>query len=168
VTAVNAIYRPRQGLSEAAADVLEQARYAILGTENPNGSVHIVPVMFRLGDGRISIQTNGATRKARNVRRCGRATVLVQDPRANGEAWVSGSGPAQVISGDEAQQVGLLIRARYLTELGEEELGSVLARYDDTAIVVTPTRWMSWDTAAYNTLLAEHGVRFDHADGWFR
>ncbi len=62
-----------------------------MDTENPDGSVHIVPVMFRFDGGCVSIQTGATTRKARNFARCGHATVLLQDPRANGEAWVSGS-----------------------------------------------------------------------------
>lgn len=61
--------------------------------------MHVVAVMFRFDAGRILIQTAATTRKASNVARCGRATVLVQDPRVNGEAWVSGSGPAEVVDG---------------------------------------------------------------------
>jgi PPOX class probable F420-dependent enzyme len=168
MSAVHAAYRPRHGLTAAAVEVFDRARYAILGTENPDGSVHIVPVMFRLDDGRILIQTSATTRKARNVARSGRATVLGQDPKVNGEGWVSGSGPAELVHGPEAQQLGHHLRARYLTELGERELGQVMALYDDTAIVVTPDQWMAWDTSAYTATLVEHGVPLDHADRWYQ
>lgn len=162
------LYGARHGLTAAAREVFDHARYAILGTENPDGSVHIVPVMYRLDGERIAIQTGAGTRKARNVARCGRATVLVPDPRANGEAWVSGAGPAEVVHGEEAQAIGRRVRARYLTDLGEDELGSVLARYDDTAIIVTPDRWMAWDTSAYDAMLTAHGLPLEHADRWYR
>lgn len=164
----HAVYRARHGLSEAALEILDHARYAILGTVNPDGSVHLVPVMFRLDAGRIFVQTSAATRKVRNVARCQEATVLAQDPRVNGEAWVSGTGPAEVVEGAAAAELGRRLRARYLTELGERELGSVLAQYDDTSIVVTPERWMSWDTGTYNAVLAAAGVPLQHAGQWFR
>ncbi len=164
----HAVYRPSHGLTHAALEILDHARYAILGTVNPDGSVHMVPVMFRLDEDRVLVQTGEATRKVRNVARCRQATVLAQDPRVNGEAWVSGTGPAEVVEGDPALELGRCLRARYLTDLGERELGGVLARYDDTAIVVTPERWMSWDTSAYNATLAAAGVPFEHADQWFR
>jgi hypothetical protein len=57
--------------------------------------------------------------------------------------------------------------ARYLTEIGEAELGSVLAVYDDTSIVVSPDRWMSWDTDAYDALRTDHGLAFEHAARWY-
>jgi hypothetical protein len=78
------------------------------------------------------------------------ATILVQDPAANGEAWLSGTGPGEVLRDTEAQRLGRLIRARYLTETGQEQLGAVMARYDDVVMAVRPERWMAWDTKAFN------------------
>ncbi len=168
VTAIHPVYRTRHGLSDSALEVLATAQHAILGTENRDGSVHLVPVMYLFDEGRVYLATSAASRKARNVGARPRATVLVQDPRANGEAWVQGSGPAEIVHGEPAQHLGRKIRGRYLTEVGEEQLGTVMALYDDVVIVVTPDRWMAWDTTAFNATLAEHGLSFDHAQEWFR
>ncbi len=59
----------------------------------------MMPVVFRFDAGRISIHTNASTHKTRNVVRCGRATVLVQDPRSTANSWLPGSGPAEVVHG---------------------------------------------------------------------
>lgn len=37
MTTIHAAYRPQHGLTEAVVDVFDRARYAILGTENPDG-----------------------------------------------------------------------------------------------------------------------------------
>ena len=81
--------------------------------------------------------------------------------------WVSGSGPAEILRGDQAQRLARQIRARYLTTTGEEQLGAVMAHYDDFVIAVRPEQWMAWDTNAVNATLAEHGVSFDDADACF-
>jgi C4-dicarboxylate transporter, DctM subunit len=67
-TALHPVYRPRLGLTEPALEVLDLARHAILGTENPDGSAHLVPVMFLVDDGRIWIQTSAGTRVGWSVR----------------------------------------------------------------------------------------------------
>jgi general stress protein 26 len=130
MTTIHPTYRTRHGLTGAAVEVLELGQYTILGTENPDGSAHVVPVMYLFDEGRVYIETSAATRKARNVGARPRATILVQDPRADGQAWVSGCGPAEILHGEQAQQLGHRIRARYFTEVGEEQVGTVMARYD--------------------------------------
>jgi PPOX class probable F420-dependent enzyme len=165
---IHPIYRTRRGLDDAAVEILDRERRAILGTENPDGSVHVTPVMFLFESGRFHIETSAATRKARNIGSRPRATVLVLDQRADGTAWVCGTGDAEVVRGEPARLIGRRIRGRYLTELGEEHLGSVLARYDDVALVVTPQSWLAWDMAALNATMVADGVRLDDSENWFR
>lgn len=168
MTSVHPTYRTRHGLTDSAVELLDVGHYVVLGTENPDGTVHLVPAMYLFAEGRVYIETSGATRKARNLRDRPRATVLVQDHRAAGTAWVSGTGPAVVIGGPEAQRLGRRIRSRYYTEQGEEQVGSIMARYDDTVLAVAPDRWLSWDMTAFNAMLAEHGAPFDEEAAWYR
>lgn len=165
---VHPVYRARHGLSDVAVGILERGRHAILGTINPDGSAHLAPLLYLHDGGHLYVATSASTRKARNVGARPTATVLVQDPAAGGEGWVSGSGAAELLRGTPARELGRRVRARYLTDLGEQELGRVMAIYDDIVIAVRPARWMTWDTEAYNAALAEHGVSLEHADGWFR
>jgi nitroimidazol reductase NimA-like FMN-containing flavoprotein (pyridoxamine 5'-phosphate oxidase superfamily) len=78
MTPIHAMYRPRHGLGEAAREVLARGQHAILGTTNPDASVHLAPVLFLHHDGRIYIETSSGTRKVRNVIARPAATILVQ------------------------------------------------------------------------------------------
>ncbi|MGH2736634.1 MAG: pyridoxamine 5'-phosphate oxidase family protein [Actinomycetota bacterium] len=166
MTRIHPTYRTRRGLDESATALLAVGRYTVLGTENPDGSVHMTPVMYLYDDGRLYIETSAATRKARNVLVRPRATILVQDDRAEGSAWVSGAGPAELLHGDDAHRLGRRIRGRYLTERGEEQMGSVMAIYDDVVLAVTPEIWMAWDTTAFYATLESHGLSLDDAEEW--
>lgn len=167
MTTIHPIYRAGHGLDDAAVELLGCGRLTIFGTEDPDGSVHLTPVMYLFDAGRVHIETSSASRKARNVLARPRATVLVLDHRIGNSAWVSGTGPAELIRGEEADRIGRRIRSRYLTERGEQEYGSVLARYDDAAIVVTPRSWMTWDTSALDATLVAHGLRSHEAEDWY-
>ncbi len=56
VTAIHPIYRARHGLSDSALEVLTIAQHAILGTENRDGSLHLVPVMYLFDEGRLHLR----------------------------------------------------------------------------------------------------------------
>lgn len=167
MTTPHAIYRARSGLDSIAEAILERGRYAVLGTENDDGSSHLAPVMYRVDGDVFLMETSQHTRKARNVASRGRATVLVLDPENNGEAWVSGSGRARLLHGEEAQEAGRRVRSRYLTEQGERELGTFMADHDDAAIAVAVDSWLSWDMSAFYTALDEYGLSLDDAEHWF-
>lgn len=167
MTSIHPMYRARSGLDDAALELLELGTYTILGTENPDGSVHVVPVMYLFEEGEVHIETSAATRKVRNIHARPRATILVQDHRADGTAWVSGSGPAELLRGAPAQRINRRIRARYLTDRGEERVGKVMSLYEDVTISVAPKRWMSWDMSALHATLATHGISLDEADEWY-
>ena len=100
MTAVNPVHRTSHGLTDGARAILERGRYAVLGTRNGDGSVHLVPVMYGVDGDRILIETGLATRKARNLATHPHATVVVLDPAAQDEAWVSGSGPLAIVTAE--------------------------------------------------------------------
>lgn len=164
-TTIHPALRARRGLREQARQILDGRRYAVLGTENDDGSVHLAPVMFLLHNERILIETAAATRKARNVAARRHASVLVQTPDA---AWAFGSGPATIVRGAEANGLNERIRDKYLTEHGQRACGDLLAELDDITIVVTPTRWLGWDMTGLLENLAARGADLDQVETWFR
>lgn len=165
---VHPLYQARHGLDEAAIDLLGLELYAVLGTENPDASPHLAPVIYLFEQATAYIATSAATRKARNVASRPRATLLVLDRRVDGTAWVSGTGAATVLRGDEAQRTNRRVRARYLTQKGEQSVGSAISAYEDATIAITPEKWMAWDTTVYDATLAEHGVSLKEDAGLFR
>lgn len=164
---IHHVYRARHGLTDAARRILDRRLYAVLGTENDDGSVHVVPVLFLFDQdgGHILVETAAATRKARNIAARPRASLLVQTPEA---AWVSCAGPAALVRGAEGTRLSDSIRAKYLTDQGLKDCGSVLAELDDVTIVLTPSRWLGWDMNALLETLAVRGANLDHTELWFQ
>ncbi len=162
--AIHPAARASTGLSEGARSILERRVYAVLATQNDDGAPHLAPVMFLFENERIVIETGTATRKARNVAARPHASVLVQIPEA---AWVLGVGPAAIVRGADAVGHHDNIRAKYLTEGGQEACGRLLDEMDDVIILVEPTHWLSWDLTAFMEDLATRGVDPTEAGSWF-
>jgi PPOX class probable F420-dependent enzyme len=162
--AIHPAARAGEGLTGAARCILQRRLYAVLVTQNDDGTPHVAPVMFLFGDGRIAVETGAATRKARNVAARRQASVLVATPEAT---WVLGAGPATVVSGDEAVRHRDGIRAKYLTPEGRKACGQLLDEMDDVIVLVEPTHWRTWDLAAFMEVLAARGVDPTGAGDWF-
>ncbi len=156
--------RATPGLTEAARSILERRLYAVLATQNDDGTAHLAPVMFLFDGHRIVIETGIATRKARNVAARGQASVLVHTPEA---AWVLGTGPAAVVSGSDAVRHRGSIRAKYFTASGQHACGDLLDEMDDVAIVITPNSWLNWDLSTFMDALVARGIDPTRADTWF-
>jgi PPOX class probable F420-dependent enzyme len=164
-SAIHSALRARQGLNEQARQILDRRLYAVLGTENDDRTVHLAPVMFLLDGTRILIETSTASRKARNLAARPQASVVVHTADA---AWSFGSGPATITRGAEARRLNERIRAKYLTDRGQRACGDLLGELDDITIVVTPTRWLSWDMNELLSGIAARGADLDEIDDWFR
>ncbi len=132
--------RAVSGFNSRVERAMARVTWATLGTEDPDGSVQMVPVSFLFEDGKIFVPTNGRTRKASNLRDRPRATVLVETKGRAG--WVAAKGTVELVDGDAAHSLILRINSKYLTEEGLAM--SEATSLDDTTIVVTPTSWRSW------------------------
>ena len=73
---------------EEIESLLKEAKYARFCSHNKDGTIHATPVWFRYENGQIIIVTPEASRKARNVRRDNRVTILVDI--SGGEAGARG------------------------------------------------------------------------------
>ena len=159
------VYRTHPTPDEIA-EVLDQRGIATLGTLNEDGSVHLAYVIFLHEDGRLYVETSSVTRKARNVRDRGRATLLVEGRASTGRSlMVAAEGTARVIGGSEAQEIGHRVRAKYVKPEALDGIDRAYGRFDDVAIEITPARWRSWT----NTLLraeAEKEISGGYGNVW--
>jgi PPOX class probable F420-dependent enzyme len=133
-------------LKESDRALLAGRHYAILATRNEDGSCHLTPVWYLFLEGSLFVGTFSGSRKARNVKARGSAALIV-DVRKTGEArWVSASGPAEIVSGEDANKLNEQILARYLTETARKDprVGPVFAATDDVTIRIRPAKWTSW------------------------
>jgi hypothetical protein len=162
--AIHPAARARHGLGDDVRPLLDRRLYALIGTQNDDGTAHLAPVMYLYDNGRIVFETGAATRKARNIAARRHATVLIQTPEA---AWVAGAGPAAIVAGDAASHHRDQIRGKYLTPQGRQVCDDLLDEMDDVIIVVHPTHWLSWDLTSFMEALATRGVDPTHADTWF-
>jgi general stress protein 26 len=106
--------------------------------------------MWFLRDGAaLLFPTSGATRKARNLERDPRATVMIDDSRGGLELrGITLTGRAAILRGVEAVALNRRIHLKYLTEHGREL--EVVDRYlstDDVTIRFEAERASSWNLA---------------------
>lgn len=138
----------RNVLSEPLArELLDGRHIANLATLNRDGSVHLVAIWFVWDGESVLMPTSGATRKARNLAREPRATVMIDDSRGGFDLrGITLVGRAEIVRGDDALVLNRRIHLKYLTERGRELVA--VDRYlatDDVTIRFTPERASSWD-----------------------
>jgi nitroimidazol reductase NimA-like FMN-containing flavoprotein (pyridoxamine 5'-phosphate oxidase superfamily) len=106
--------------------------------------------MWFLWDGEaLLFPTSGATRKARNLERDPRATVMIDDSRGGLDLrGITLTGRAAVVRGPEAAALNRRIHLKYLTERGRDlrPVDDYLAT-DDITIRFEPERASSWNLA---------------------
>ncbi len=159
-------YRTPHGLDSALRKEILAKSNAVLATINDDGSPHLTELLFYLDeDDRILLPTPESTRKVKNV--IARPTVTVFISVASG--WVSCTGAARLITGEEAARLNQLNRERVLTPAGMATMGLLLAAYEDSTIVVTPDRWISWnDSMVLDTIVGLGGDIETHPpDTWW-
>lgn len=135
-------------LTDELVDRLLRTRLiANLATVDPDGSPHVVGMWFLWEEGKLFLPTNHRTRKAKNVARDPRVTVMIDDSRGGLDLrGVTVVGRAELLGGSEALELNRRIHLRYVTERGREL--EPVDRYlstDDVTICVTPIRVSSWD-----------------------
>jgi len=126
--------------------LLTETRYATLATHDPGGTIHLTPVWFLFEDDRFYFESFSGSRKVKNLQLRPELSVVVDGRQAGAERWVSATGRADILGGEEAQTVNARIRARYLTEeaLGDTRIEPAFAAADDVTIRLAPERWRSW------------------------
>jgi hypothetical protein len=164
---IDPVYRTPHGLTENLRARLSTQGNAILATIGDDGSPHLTELLFLLDEeDRVLLPTPHSTRKVRNVLARPVATVFFYEQ----PGWISCTGPGHVLDGEEAAAANQRNRDRVLTAAGHETMGRLLAEHEDNTIVVTPTRWLSWSSAAVIPEIVRLGgdVESNPPDTWFK
>jgi PPOX class probable F420-dependent enzyme len=147
-------------------EFLDQHVYLTLATRNPDGSQHVVPVVYLFTDGRFHVATSSATRKARNLAADPEVTVTVDD-RATIE-WVSAVGTAEFLTGPESRSLNHRLYRRWMTDEGLDVVGSAMHQVEDVTIVITPHRWLTWSfESEVVPEFSAAGIPMDDLTRWF-
>jgi hypothetical protein len=139
----------------------------VLATINDDGSPHLTELLFLLDEqDRVQMPTPHDTRKYKNLAKRPMATVFFYDQ----PGWISATGTVDLWTGKEAAEANERNRERLLTEAGQATIGKVLAAHEDTTIVLTPRRWLSWNAAETMRAVEDTGADLEAnpPDSWWR
>lgn len=132
-------------IAASMRQILEGRRYAMLATQNGDGSIHLTPVWYLFENGAFYVASLSSDRKARNAAARPDGTIIVDVRQLGDERWVCAAGAVNVLQDEEARTVNARIARRYLTDeaIEDPEVGPGFAAVDVT-IRLTPEAWRSW------------------------
>ena len=156
-------------MKDWARSLLEERRYAVLGTQDPDGTPHLTPVWYLFRDDELFIDAESFSRKVRNIKTNPRVSFVIDVRDPGTERWVAGLGPATIVDGADAQRINREIFERYLTPeaLSHEALGPAFAGANDVTIRVRPEQWRSWSAIELDEQYFGGLIGTDPAK-WFR
>ena len=132
---------------ELSRELLKARLVANLATLNADGSVHLVGMWFLWDGEAILLPTSGATRKARNLERDPRATVMIDDSRGGFDLrGVTLVCRGEIVPSPEALELNRRIHLKYVTERGLDlEPVRTYLQTDDVTLRLLPEKVSSWD-----------------------
>lgn len=141
---------PTRTLHPTLQEFLRGRYIATLGTENPDGTIHMTAVWYLFESGNLFVATSSKTQKARNAAARPKASLMVDMRKLGKERGVTAAGKVEVLSGDQSQALNLRIHNRYLSAdaIADPHIGPVFAAFDDVTLRLTPESWITWDMAA--------------------
>jgi PPOX class probable F420-dependent enzyme len=83
---------PRTGLSAAQRAFLEEKRFAVVGTKNPDGSPHLAVMWYLIDGDDIVVNSAQGRIKDRNLATDPRMSVVIED----GYRWIRVDGRARI------------------------------------------------------------------------
>lgn len=135
-------------LSDPLVMELLAGRYvATLGTQNADGSPHLVSVWFLFHGNCCYVATASRSRKGRNIKANPRASLMIDSRDVAASRGVTISGPARILSGDESKQWNAKVHRKYLSEaaIADARVGPVFAQWDDVTLEIRIESIYAWD-----------------------
>lgn len=137
----------RMSDTEVAA-LLDEGDRVQVGTHNPDGTIHLVPMAYVMFDGRLTLWTDPTSRKVANLRADPSITCLVERGDDFGSFRAAQLvGTASISSDpDTSRAVGEALFARSVGVLSDDLIAYVAGLVPQRVVVtVDPLRVVSWD-----------------------
>jgi len=135
-------------MSDALVQEMLLGRYiATLATENADGSIHMVAVWYYFDGESVYVATAGRSRKAQNVSRGSRVSLMIDSRDLAGQRGITITGTARLLSGAPSSPWNEKVHHKYLSTaaLVDPKVGPVFTQWDDVTIQITPTSVIAWD-----------------------
>jgi nitroimidazol reductase NimA-like FMN-containing flavoprotein (pyridoxamine 5'-phosphate oxidase superfamily) len=155
------VYLAKPAPDEIEAQLLRPIN-AVVGTLNPEGTIHLAFVIFLWHQGRFYFETASMTKKVRNIRNDPTASFAIDPPGFMAMA----EGVARIIEGEEAHRLNRMLRAKNLTEEAAGTVGEAWGEFDDVSVEITPLKWRSWSSGKLVEASKEAAGDLP-ADQWF-
>ena len=128
-------------------ELLELRLVAVLATNEPDGTVHAIPLWYALDGETIVLATGSRSRKVQNLRRDPRATLVLHDSRPGFEVCgASIRARTELVDGEVAVRLADLVHRRYVTPAGEQlQAAGEFLKSDDVAVRLHPVAGVTWD-----------------------
>lgn len=132
------------------SELLDARSIGVLATLDPDGAVHAVPLWYARDGETVVFATGGSSRKARNLARDPRGTLVLHDSRPGFEVCgASVRGRVSIVSGEAARPLIACVHRRYVSEAGLElPAARAFLSGDDVALVLRPETAVIWDERA--------------------
>lgn len=136
---------PTQTLDASFQELLRGRHIATLGTENPDGTIHLTAIWYLFESGSLFVATSSRTQKARNVAARPKASLMVDSRKPGTERGVTAAGRVELISGEQSQEINRRIHGRYMSAaaMSDPQIEPVFASFDDVTIRLTPGSWIT-------------------------
>ena len=130
-------------MAEVLEEFLARRHIAVLGTQNPSGSIQLAAIWYMHEGGDIYLPTTPGSVKVRNLRERPSASVVVDSRHPEPLKTASGSGAAEVIEGDAARELNQRIFRRYMSDeaIADPAVGGYMIENDVVTIRLRPERW---------------------------
>lgn len=150
-------------------EFLDGVHYATLATQNSDGTMHLTPVWYLFEDGRFLISSGLYARKYKNALERPQVSIMVDARRLQGsEEWVSVTGSAEMIHGDQSKDYHQKILKRYLTDAALEDpaVGGGFTAIGEVTLSVKPDSAITWNMKESDDQYFG-GVLSQTPDKWF-
>lgn len=155
------VYLAKPAPKEISAQLLRPMK-SVVGTPNPDGSIHLAFVLFLWENEKFYFETASMTKKVRNIEMNPTASFAIDPPGFMAMA----EGTARVITGDTAHAINGRLRAKYLTEEAVDLVGAAWGSVDDVAVEITPHKWRSWSSDGLTELSQEAAGDLPYERWW--
>lgn len=124
--------------------LLEQPLLAKIGTHNSDGTIHIVPLLFKYHQGTIILGTQDITRKVKNIMNNPTTTVLVDTPTQPSKGVMMYG--LSSLEYDDVLAKRIAIFSNYMDQQQAELVAHGLAqKWKPVIIRFTPEQFISYD-----------------------
>ena len=125
---------------------LDQPLIAKLGTLNEDGTIHIVPAVFKYENGDFLMGAQRANRRIKNIERDSKITLLIDDPIFPFKAVLI-YGEARLDYENVLQERIAILEKYNPREQAVQMAEGLCARWESVIIRITPDRMVSFDYA---------------------